>query len=162
MSLILNRVANYQHSRISTYATKYKNLVGVLQLNSGESLERNFHTISNMVEQCVERGAKLVCLPDRFAYQPSHLGATWSENINTGKWFAKYKQLALENQVWLSLGGFPETHETDPDYYYSSHFIINSEGQIVSKYRKMHLYIANLVNQGGQNISEDKFMMQGT
>ena len=68
MSLILNRVANYQHSRISTYATKYKNLVGVLQLNSGESLEQNFHTISNMVEQCVERGAKLVCLPDRFAY----------------------------------------------------------------------------------------------
>jgi predicted amidohydrolase len=93
---MLNRVANFQHS-LSTTSTKLKSIVGVVQLSSSENLEANYIEIERTVENCVERGAKLICLPDRFAYQAGARGAEWSENINDGKWFNKYRQLALEN-----------------------------------------------------------------
>ena len=32
---------------------------------------------------------------------------------------------------------------------YNSHLIINDEGQIVSKYRKMHLFDVDLTSKGG-------------
>jgi predicted amidohydrolase len=79
-----------------------------VQLTSSESLEKNYEDISKVTEECVERGAKLICLPDRFAFQPGKGHMEWSENPATGKWFKKYQQLALENCVWISLGGFPE------------------------------------------------------
>lgn len=66
-----------------------------------------------------------------------------------------YKQLALENQVWLSLGGFPEQHPTRPDKFYTTHFIINSDGMIFSKYQKMHLFVSDLSSKGGTDIHEN-------
>lgn len=71
-------------------------------------MEANFENASEYVEKCVDRGAKLVCLPDKFAYS-SMDERVFSENPETGVWFNKYRQLALDHQVWLSLGGFPET-----------------------------------------------------
>ena len=109
-----------------------------------------------MTEECVERGAKLVCLPDRFAYQPGKSGQEWSENPSTGKWFKRYQQLAMKNCVWMSLGGFPEQHPTLQNKYYSTHYIIDEEGFVRSKYRKMHLFIVNPEETGGVHVQKNK------
>lgn len=143
MSSMINRVANYQVS-LGTQANRLKSLVGVVQLNSGESLEKNFEDIAKATEACVGRGAKIICLPDRFAYQPGKNSIDWSENPDTGKWFKKYQQLALENCVWMSLGGFPEQHPTLQNRHWSTHYIINDEGKVQSSYRKMHTFVAEL------------------
>lgn len=148
---------------MNTSSSKIKSLVAVIQLNSGEDHQLNYDEISHYVEDCVQRGAKLICLPDRFAYQAMK-GNTWCENPETGKWFAKYRQMALENQVWLSLGGFPEQcqlSKNNKQMYYETHYIINSEGQIHSKYRKMHNYVANLDTKGGVNTTENKYQLLG-
>lgn len=42
----------------------------------------------------------------------------------TGPIIKKYKQLALDNRVWLSLGGFAETCEHNPNKRYSKHIYI--------------------------------------
>ena len=41
--------------------------------------------------------------------------------------------------LWLSLGGF---HETGPDdeHIYNTHVIVNSEGEQVVAYHKLHLF----------------------
>jgi predicted amidohydrolase len=56
---------------------------------------------------CAQRGAKLICLPENFAFVGTH----FEESIRMaeplyGPIIKKYKQIALENQIWLSLGGF--------------------------------------------------------
>ena len=61
------------------------------------------------IQESVIRGASLVCLPEYFAYM-NHpaIPDSWNEPI-WGPIIHKYRKLAFENAVWLSLGGFQET-----------------------------------------------------
>jgi len=83
----------------------------------------------------------LVCLPENFAF----VGKTRSEatdvaeNLKRGDLFLRYRQLAMDNRVWLSLGGFPEKHPLDPTKRFCSHIILNDEGSIIANYKKMHV-----------------------
>lgn len=87
----------------------------------------------------------MVCLPENFAHQSSRQsGYHFHENPRTGEWFKKYAQIASDNQVWISFGSYPETSVSNHSKHYQTHFIINSEGQVHSKYRKMHLFDAEL------------------
>jgi len=89
MSQILSKAS--QQSSFAASKSRLKSLIGVAQLNSSENLEKNYEDIKKITEECVERGAKLICLPDRFAYQPGKSGQEWSENPETGKWFKRYR-----------------------------------------------------------------------
>ena len=42
---------------------------------------------------------------------------------------------------------------------YNSHLIINDEGQLVSKYRKMHLFDIDLTSKGGTVMNEIKHII---
>ena len=65
----------------------------------------------------------------------------FKQRIN-GPLFMRYKQLALDNQVWLSLGSFPERDEFNKDILYQTHAIVNQEGSMTASYRKMHMFDA--------------------
>ena len=61
---------------------------------------------------------------------------------------SKYRRLASEAGIWLSLGGFQEVGP-DPDHIYNTHVILNSDGTIVASYRKvMSLEVAFLAKTG--------------
>lgn len=67
-----------------------------------------------------------------------------SEKLN-GPTMQFYKSLAQENNIWLSIGGFHEVSEDraingNPDKISNAHLIINSAGELVEKYQKLHLY----------------------
>lgn len=55
-----------------------------------------------------------------------------------------YKELAQSNRVWLSLGGIHEiirNRNGEPtNKMYNAHVIINSDGELVAVYRKLHLF----------------------
>ena len=74
--------------------------------------------------------------------------------------FTRYKQLALDNQVWLSLGCFPE-HDNESGNYYLTHSIINEEGNIAAKYRKMHMFDVDLDNSRTFNTRESTTFVKG-
>lgn len=44
---------------------------------------------------------------------------------------------------------------------YNTHLIINDEGQIVSKYRKIHLFDIDLTSKGGSIMNEFKHIHRG-
>ena len=99
-----------------------KLLVGIVQLCCTEDVQENFIKVSNYVKECSEAGAKLVCLPENFFYlgQSSAEGIRMSENIPEGQWIKKYMNLAKDNKVWLSLGGFHEKCDSNPDKRFSN------------------------------------------
>ena len=74
--------------------------------------------------------------------------------------FQRYKQLALDNQVWLSLGCFPE-YSKKTGQNYLTHSIINEEGNIAAKYRKMHMFDVDLEDSGGISQVESKSFVKG-
>ncbi len=70
-------------------------------------MDRNFEKNKHYIEMCAGRGAKFICLPENFHY----MGKSYTDGIEiaeplTGSILKKYKQLALDNRIWLSLGGF--------------------------------------------------------
>ena len=71
----------------------------------------------------------------------------------------RYLKLARENGLWLSLGGFQEFCSTDPQRLQNCHVIVNSAGDIVSTYRKVHLFDVEVFN--GPVLKETSFTVPG-
>ncbi|CAL8462335.1 g1868 [Coccomyxa elongata] len=62
-----------------------------------------------------------------------------------GPLMSKFRRLAREAGIWLSLGGFQEVGP-DPDHIYNTHVILSSDGTIVASYRKVHLFNVEVHN----------------
>ena len=95
----------------------------------------------------------MVCLPEHFAYITHETVSSqgkiydFSDRLDAAL-FKRYRQLALDNQVWLSLGCFPEFHPETGNLYLT-HSIVDYEGNVVAKYRKMHMFDVDLDRSGG-------------
>lgn len=70
-----------------------------------------------------------------------------------------YLKLAHSNSLWLSLGGFQEHCSTDPQRLHNCHVIVNASGEIVSTYRKVHLFDVEVFN--GPVLKETSFTVPG-
>ena len=109
----------------------------------------------------------MVCLPESFAYMSGQTFSEGREKITGfderigGRLFDRYRQLALDNQVWLSLGSFPENSSTVRGKSYSTHVIVNEEGQIAASYRKLHMFDANMSRFGGVTSAESNTTSPG-
>ncbi|CAF3260677.1 unnamed protein product, partial [Rotaria sp. Silwood2] len=69
-----------------------------------------------------------------------------------------YRKLAKQNQLWISLGGFHE-RSADESRVLNTHLIINDQGDIVSRYSKIHLFD---VQAGSLIIRESDFTQAGS
>eukprot|EP00347_Sterkiella_histriomuscorum_P018788 403344171 len=158
---MINRLALYQQL-LTTSRDHFRSLVGIIQTTSGEDKELNFKKNKQNIESCVQRGAKLICLPENFHYMPR----TYQETVDnsealSGQTIKRYKQIALDNRVWLCLGGFAETCKFNPEKRHNTSIIINEEGNIVQKYRKLHLFDIDLTHKGGVQVAENKYIEPG-
>ena len=55
-----------------------------------------------------------------------------------GTLMARFRALARDAQIWLSLGGFQEVGP-DAQHIYNTHVILDSMGNLVSRYRKVRV-----------------------
>ena len=157
-----NRLTLYQHLLSRTSKSDFqKTIIGVIQCSTGLDIERNFEHNKVNVEHCAQRGAQMVCLPENFNY----MGRSYEDDIAaaeplSGPSIKRYRQLALDNRVWLSLGGFQERIEGSTKRY-NTHLLINEEGNIVKEYRKLHLFDIDMTHSGGVTVSENRFIVPG-
>lgn len=111
----------------------------------------NFVKYSGFIRDAAREGCSMAFLPEGFDFIGSNIGTTLqqSEKINQSSLLKDLQSLAVESDIWLSLGGFHEKVDSVGDdgkeRISNSHLIINSEGQICSIYRKIHLFDAPLV-----------------
>ena len=69
-----------------------------------------------------------------------------------------YRQVAKDEQLWLSLGGFP-LKTKDPSKLSNSQIIIDDAGEIRSVYNKTHLFDVDIP---GNVMNESKFVEAGS
>lgn len=138
-------------------------LAAVCQMRATRDKEANFSACKELVEKAKQRGASMVFLPEACDYIGSSREETLalSESLE-GDTMARYMKMARESQVWLSLGGF---HERGPNWesdqrIYNSHVIISNKGEIVSVYRKAHLFDVELPEKG-VSLRESDFTIPG-
>ncbi|XP_051756215.1 deaminated glutathione amidase [Ctenopharyngodon idella] len=138
-------------------------VAAVCQMTATPDKEANFSVCMRLVEQAKEGGASMVFLPEGFDYIGSNREETLalSETLD-GDIISRYTHLARKLDVWLSLGGFHERgHDWKTDRrIYNSHIIINGQGEIVSVYRKGHLFDVELTSKG-VSLKESAFTVPG-
>ncbi|KTF95457.1 hypothetical protein cypCar_00041243 [Cyprinus carpio] len=138
-------------------------VAAVCQMTATPDKEANFSTCTRLVEQAREGGACMVFLPEGFDYIGSNREETLqlSESLD-GDIISRYSHLARKLDVWLSLGGFHERgHDWKTDRrIYNSHIILNGQGELVSVYRKAHLFDVELTSKG-VSLKESAFTVPG-
>ncbi|XP_061921515.1 deaminated glutathione amidase isoform X1 [Entelurus aequoreus] len=148
------------HNRMSNCG---RPLAAVCQLNSTPDKKANLCAAKELLEEAAQQGASVAFLPEAFDYIGSSQEETLalSESLE-GHTMTRYSQMARKLNIWLSLGGF---HERGPAWdvdqrTYNSHVVINNKGQIVSIYRKSHLFDVELPEKG-VSMKESAFTIPG-
>lgn len=133
-----------------------KYTVGLVQLNSQDDKRENLKKINDYVREGAERGCQVIVFPEcsHFvggAYQSA------AEDIPGGETFALLSQLARECGLWIHSGSIYEKNgENRP---YNTSFVVNPLGELVTKYRKLHLFDVEIDN--GPNIRESERITPG-
>ena len=70
---------------------------------------------------------------------------------------ARYRQLAKDTGVWLSLGLSGDG--TDADHRYNTHVLVDSDGDVRASYGKIHLFDVDIPN--GPVLMESKTASPG-
>ena len=114
--------------------------VTVVQMNSSAVKEDNLRQAESLVREAVAADAPdLVALPEMFAClsaEPEILQAS-AEVISESATVAAFSALAKELQTGIHIGSLIEKED---DQYYNSTVALDAAGEIVARYRKMHLF----------------------
>nr|CAH7731365.1 unnamed protein product [Callosobruchus chinensis] len=131
----------------------------LLQLQVCEDRLKNLERAANLIQQAKHLEAKLVALPECFnSPYGTKFFEEYAETIPNGPTCDMLSKAAKENNIFLVGGTFPEK---DNNKFYNTCTVWNPDGQLIAKYRKMHLFDIDLEITSGQNIIEMNFRFQG-
>jgi len=122
--------------------------VAVLQLSSGERVGENLEVVARLVGEAAGRGAKLVVLPENFAFMGRdddrrlHAELLGDPSAPIQGLLAK---LAKEHGVTLVGGGMPE-RSPDAAVPFNTAVVFGEQGSLVTSYRKIHLFDVDLAD----------------
>jgi predicted amidohydrolase len=136
--------------------------VAVVQLSSGERIAENLELVARLVGEAAGRGAKLVVLPENFAFMgPDEERRAHAERLGdtSAPIQSLLSKLAREHAVTLVGGGMPERHQ-DADVPFNVAVVFDEQGSLVSSYRKIHLFDVELAD--GTVLKESACTAPGT
>jgi len=121
-------------------------VVAAVQLNSSEDVAGNLAAVQRMVTHAAAAGARLVVLPENFAFfgaatERARLAERAREKGATV--LATIAALARRCGVAIVAGGHPEV-AADPGRPYNSALAFAADGELVGCYRKRHLFDVEL------------------
>ena len=135
--------------------------VGVVQMTSGADVAANLDAVERLVGQAVEDGAKLVVIPECFAYLGPEEGklAIAEALPEGGPILARMAALARQHRAELVLGGFWEKGASAAKVR-NACVHLDEEGAVRAVYRKIHLFDVDLPD--GTKLEESATVEPGT
>ncbi|XP_069701548.1 deaminated glutathione amidase-like isoform X1 [Periplaneta americana] len=136
-----------------------KKIIAVCQMTAKDDKQSNINTCSELVKSAKALNAEMAFLPESCDF----IGETRSqfvenaEDIN-GETMQSFRQMAKDNNIWLSLGGILE--KVDGQKVRNAHVVINNSGDIVSVYRKIHLFDVDIPEKK-LRIMESDYVLPG-
>ncbi len=114
--------------------------VAATQMSCSWEIEENISKAINLIEQAAIEGANIILLQELF--QTPYFCIQYDEEIfklahsfDNNKTLEKFSELAKKLQVVLPISFF----EKENNAYFNSIAVINSDGEILGKYRKSHI-----------------------
>lgn len=112
--------------------------IGIGQLNSRDDISKNFNAIETQIEEMASLGAQIVVFPEYSTYLSQRGSKEVAETMD-GDIVKKFKALAMAYQVYLHNGSFLEK-DIETGKCFNTSLFISPEGEILAKYRKIHLF----------------------
>ena len=119
---------------------KKKTTIGLIQTKVYYSNAKNIENSINKIKEAAKRKAKIICLPELFlspyfCQTEDHSKFKFAEKI-PGPITNIYCKLARELTVILMISLFEKKIS---GFYHNTTIVIDDDGKIISKYRKMHI-----------------------
>lgn len=119
--------------------------LSAIQLNSTNNLRHNLAVISELVKQSSWGGARVVCLPENFAFMGKHQSDLLeiAEPLGQGLIQDELSLLAKKHKVWIIAGGMPTLQRRR---CFQTAIVFDADGERVAHYNKIHLFDVNIPN----------------
>jgi predicted amidohydrolase len=119
--------------------------VAVCQMRSGADVGANLAEAGRLLGQAADAGAELASLPEFFSYLGPDSGIPEvAEAVPGGAASTMVAGMAREHRMWV-LGG--SIQERDDDRIYNTSPLFDRTGEMVARYRKIHLFDVDLEGQ---------------
>ncbi|ETN74759.1 histidine triad domain protein [Necator americanus] len=146
---------------MTTSSTCRRSMIAVCQLTSDHDIDKNFEICKDMVRRATDQKCKMIFFPECFDF----VGRTKEENISlateeNGAVMERFRSLARESGLWISLGGLHNKDPSEPQRPWNSHVVIDDEGKTRALYNKLHLF--DLEIPGKVRLMESEFSKSGT
>ena len=114
--------------------------IGVVQLNSQLDKLKNITNAEKHIDELSKKGCKLIVLPEYFNFLgPQEMEYENAESCD-GFTMSRIIQKAVQHNIYIHIGSFLEK---DGNNVFNTSLVINGDGNIYSKYRKIHLFDIN-------------------
>ena len=118
--------------------------VAICQMNSGSHVEDNLAQVETLVREAAAGGAGLVALPEYLEFMGAASERRSVARPVPGPVSERLAGAAAEHEVWVLAGGILEAaggkvHDTS--------LLLDRQGELVARYRKIHLYDVELPDQ---------------
>ncbi|CAH0712891.1 unnamed protein product, partial [Brenthis ino] len=137
---IFKKIIHFEVKRyMNTMSSKR---IAVCQMTSVADKVENMNVVSRLITDAAKENVQMIFFPEACDFICDNKKDTIdsAESILTGNTVKKYRELAAQHNVWLSMGGVHEKDEENPNKLFNTHILINNNGDIVQTYRKLHLF----------------------
>jgi predicted amidohydrolase len=116
-----------------------------VQMSSQGDVAQNLAAVRRGVDEAAGRGASVVLLPENFAYMGDDAGKRdIAESLEgNGPIVTALRDAARARHVTIIAGGLPE-RSADPARPYNSCVVFGPGGDLLARYRKIHLFDVDL------------------
>lgn len=138
--------------------------VSAVQMRSGAHVAENLSATRQLISQAAAEGAQLVLLPECFSIlgrsERDKLTAAEVLTEGTGPVMSTLRDVAGKHGIWIIGGGTPEAIAGDPGRTYNTAVVVSPRGDLVSHYRKIHLFDVDI--PGGATLRESETTAPGS
>jgi deaminated glutathione amidase len=133
-------------------------LLGAVQMTSTADRTRNLDTALRLVNEAADLGAKLVGLPENFAYMgPEDERLAGAETLE-GPTLSALREVARRRAIHVLAGSIAEKVDV-PKKTANTSALIADDGSIVAAYRKIHLFDVSIPD--GARYAESEVVVPG-
>lgn len=133
-------------------------IMAVVQMDSQSDKQANLAKVEKFVAEAARRNANFVSFPENVNYIGDADGKKASAEIIPGTTSKIFSKLAIKHKLWIHCGSYAEKIPNE-DRVYNISIVVNPKGDIVSRYRKIHLYDVDISN--GPAVKESAAVVPG-
>jgi predicted amidohydrolase len=133
-------------------------LAAAAQMTSTGDRQRNLETALRLVGEAADRGARLVGLPENFAFMGRDEDRIANAEVVEGPTISALREVARARKIFVLAGSIAEKVDA-PGKTANTSVLLSDQGEVLATYRKIHLFDVNIPD--GARYAESETVLPG-